>query len=245
MAYTLSTIKDTLETTNEIILDCIAYADKMKDTVTYKLTEKEIIENKMSEEKIRTGNFSYIDSILASFLQDLGRLHQIIDDLATPSVLIPALDTIILKYSKEADEIKSNFISYDYKLDMFFSASNYTELCDKRELSDYLDTIKYIVEGMTGNVNRCTYLDRSVSEVNFDDNLSDAIIDYLIGRGTPAENVENSKEQILNTIKDLYSSVMVLINPNNTDVLSGVRLYEKIQRSLDVVNQNLTTMIND
>lgn len=245
MTYTLSTIKDTLETTNEIILDCIAYGDKMKDTVTYKLTEKEIIENKMSDEKIRTGNFSYIDSILASFLQDLGRLHQILDDLATPSVLIPVLDTIILKYSKEADEIKSNFISYDYKLDMFFSASNYVELCSKQELSDYLDTIKYIADGMTGNVNRCTYLDRSVSEVNFDDNLSDVIIDYLIGRGTPAESVENSKEQVLNTIKDLYSFIMVLINPNNTDVLSGVRLYEKIQRALDVVNQNLSSMIND
>lgn len=245
MTYTLSTIKDTLETTNEIILDCIAYGDKMKDTVTYKLTEKEIIENKMSDEKIRTGNFSYIDSILTSFLQDLGRLHQILDDLSSPSVLIPVLDTMILKYTKEADEIKSNFISYDYKLDMFFSASNYVELCNKQELSDYLDTIKYIADGMTGNVNRSTYLDRSVSEVNFDDNLSDAIIDYLIGRGTPAESVENSKEQVLNTIKDLYSSIMVLINPNNTDVLSGVRLYEKIQRALDVVNQNLSSMIND
>lgn len=242
MTYTLGTILQVLETTNESILDTISYMDKMKDTITYRVTEKEIVENSISENKIRTGNFTYIDSVLAPLLADISRLHQILNDLSTPSTLIPQLDIMIAKYAKNVDEIKSNFISYNYKLDLFFNAKNYEESCNRSDLSEYLDTIKYIVDGMKANVNNSTYLDRDVSEVNFDDTLSDAVIDFLIGRGTPVETVENVKGQILNTIKDLYSSIMVLINPNNTDVLSSTRLYEKIQRALDVVNQNLLSV---
>lgn len=245
MVYTLSSILQDLENTNESIMDCISYADKMKDTISYRVSEKEIVENVIEDNKIRTGNFTYLNEILQTIVQDIGLLHTILNDLSNPSVMLPDLDIMIAKYGKRVDEIKSNFISYNYKLDMFFNATNYDVSCDLNEVQEYLEVIKEANDTMVGVASKYNYLDRQPHDTFSDESLNDAVIDYLIGKGISVETVEDVKLQVLNTIKDIYSSIQVLLNPNNTDVLSSSRLYEKFHRALDVVNQNLSVIDNN
>ena len=241
MVYTLSVLHQLLETTNEQILDSISYVDKMKDTITYNVEEREVDYNPMmSMEKSRTGNFLFIYDIMESFINDLGKLRQYLDDLATPNVLLPDLNGKISKYSKDVDEIKSNFISYDFKLNSFVMGKNYKETADCENVNEYLEVMKEYTDRMTGIVNKASYLDRSVTEVDFGEVLGDVVIDYLIGRGQSPEAVENTKEQILNVIKDLYSNISVLLGYNNTDVLSSQRICEKLHRAIEVANQNLS-----
>lgn len=243
MIYTLSTIKEVLNTTNEIILDSMAYVDKMKDTITYNVEEREVDFNPMmSIEKSRTGNFLFIYDIMESFINDLGKLRQYLDDLTTPNVLLPDLSAKITKYSKEVDDIKSNFISYDFKLNSFITGKNYKETADSKNVHEYLEVMKEYTDRMVGIVDKATYLDRSVSEVDFNDTLSDVVIDYLIGRGQSPEVVENTKEQVLNVIKDLYSNISVLLSYNNTDVLSSQKICERLHMAIEVANQNLNTI---